>query len=249
MSLLLHCGAHAATRDALYELPEPESLGRRHQPTAHWKFLDIVEEELDRRALDISEEAFGLTKDGNRFFGLMTLTSKNDEYATLLGLRSSHDESMARGIALGSRVFVCDNLSMTGEHLVKTKNTTHVMKRLPGLISAAIAKLPGEIERQDKLFERFKHTVFDENVADAVLVESVRRDILPPSKLGKVIDVWDRENGAGADIEVLYGDDPTGWKLYNSFTEVLKPANNRGNVPALMDRTIALTGLLEDVVH
>jgi hypothetical protein len=247
---MLHCGAHYVNRAAVEAAPVPEALGRFHCPTPHIGFVNLVEEQLDKHNLAITEEGFGLTNDGNRFFGLLQLDHQTADYSTMLALRSSHDESFARGVAIGNRVFICDNLSMTGSHVIKTKNTKRVMERLPGLVSEAVAHLPAEIERQDKLIEQLKQLDLSGILAENLIVEMVRRSIVPPSRIGKVINIWDNERGAGDDEDYepryLVNGEATAWCLFNAATQVLKPSGQRGNVPAAIDRTLDLTHLFEE---
>nr|MBS0019438.1 hypothetical protein [Gammaproteobacteria bacterium] len=49
----------------------------------------------------------------------------------MVGLRGSYDQTLPRGLAVGSRVFVCDNLAFSGEVTIKTKQTTFIGQRLP----------------------------------------------------------------------------------------------------------------------
>ena len=251
MSLLMHCGAHAVERNALQNMPLPRAMGRFHHPTPHYTFLDMVEEQLDKRALDVTEEAFGVTNDGMRFFGLLQLRSDSGNYGTMLALRSSHDESFARGIALGNRVFVCDNLCFSGDHVIKTKNTKNVMKRLPGLIDKAVSTLPGEIAAQDAFLERMRTTELPAHTVDNVVVEMIRRRIVPPSRIGKVVAVWDSECDPTGEYEPRYLVDnaPMAWTLYNAATETMRPADRNGNVPTMVAASIGLTGLFAEVLQ
>jgi hypothetical protein len=245
-TLVLHCGGHAVTRQELADAPMPEALGPKHHPIPHLDFVDMITDELTGHDLAIREEAFGLTKDGNRFFGLMELEHAKADYSTLLGLRGAHDQSMARIIGLGTRVWICDNTGWSSTHTIRTKQTTHIMNRLPGLIHEAIGHLPAEIERQDRLIETMQGTHISEDDANGMLIEAVRREVLPPSRMGSVIHLWDRENERVEDEEKLYGDGPTVWTLYNVVTETMRPKDNKGNVPINMNRTFGLTKMLEE---
>lgn len=71
----------------------------------------------------------------------------------------------------------------------------------------------------------------------------VRRDILNPSQLGKAIAEWDTPSHAehaeqGFSI----------WRLQQAVTEAIKPSNpDRNAIPATWNRTIKLTGFLDEV--
>jgi hypothetical protein len=256
-SLVLHCGANNIERNALIDLPVPEPMGRFHNPTPHHLFLEMVEEQLDKSGLTVTEEAFGATPDGNRFFGLLQLDHTKADYTTLLGLRSSHDETMAKGIALGSRVFICDNTAMSSNQVLKTRNTKNVLKRLPAMIATAVGNLPEEIERQDRFFEQLRAIDVSGQLAESIMVEMVRREIVNPSNIGRVIRVWDAEQaGVTDDYEPRYlvDGEAKAWTLFNAATEIWSPKQYENplerpsRTPAMMERTLGLTELFEDAV-
>lgn len=60
----------------------------------------------------------------------------------MVGLRNSHDKRFLVGISFGSRVFVCDNLAFTGDHVVKRKHTANLKRDLPGLVHRAARGSP-----------------------------------------------------------------------------------------------------------
>jgi hypothetical protein len=239
-------------------------MGRFHQPTPHHLFLNLIEAQLERQNLVVTESAFGATPDGNRFFGLLALEHGTDDYGTLLGLRSSHDESMTKGIVLGTHVFVCDNTAMTGGTVFKTKNTKNVMKRLPNLVAKAVSNLPSEIERQDRFFKQLREIDVSGQLAEHMFTEMIRRQIVPPSRIGKVIRTWDAECAGHAEDDdgtVLYEpkylveDRPVGWTLFNVTTELWRPRGldedgelRPTRIPAMMDQTIELSRLFEEEV-
>lgn len=43
------------------------------------------------------------------------------DYTDMLGLKNSHDKSLPIGIAFGSRVFDCDNLAFSADHVIRRK--------------------------------------------------------------------------------------------------------------------------------
>ena len=265
--LVLHCGSNLIARDELYDLPEPQPMGPRHCPTAHHKLLDLVQTSLAKHDLTVCDEAYGITPDHNRFFGLLELEHRKADWGTLLALRSSHDQSMTKAISIGSRTFVCDNLSFTGQKVFKTKNTTAVMSRLPLLVAEAVGSLPEEIAKQERFFEQLHRIDLSGALAESLLVEMVRRHIVNPTSIKRVIDTWDNEckgyqerviNDEG-DTEVVYepkylvDDTPRMWTLYNAATELWRPTDEQpdkpSKVPVLMGRTLELSRLFEEAIE
>jgi hypothetical protein len=168
----------------------------------------------------------------------------------LVGLRGSHDQSIARGLVAGQEVIVCSNLCFSGEINLSTRQTTHIERRLPGMILNAVQNLRGVFEVQDRRNQTYKDTALKPRWADAAITEMVRRRIINPSHVGKVIKEWDEPS---FEEHNLYGDSV--WKLFNGVTQTLKAPLGENGVPVRMtapvtaDRTIGLTKFLDEVVE
>jgi hypothetical protein len=249
--LILHCGAAAISRNDLAALPMPESLGPRHAPRPFIDDVLLVEDELKAYGLGIVDEAYGVTHDANRFFGVVEVEPVLEgellpfkDYRLMVGLRGSHDQSLGRGISCGSHVLCCDNLAFSGEVVIKTRQTTHIDNRMPELMRTAVARIPALAEHQAARFERYKNTKLTQRQGDAAIVELVRRDIINPSIVKKVVQEWD-EPSHPEHAEFGY----SVWRLHNAVTEGLKPTSKeRFAIPALWQRTIPMTGFLDEVI-
>ncbi len=248
--LMLHCGAHSIARNDLAAMPLPKALGPRHVIRPYIDDVEIVERELGTYGLAINDEAFGITHDGNRFFGVMECApiegeyiSKSD-YGLTVGIRGSYDQSISRGLAVGSRVFVCDNLAFSGEISVLTRQTTHVAERIPGLLRDAVARIPAMAEHQRKRFEAYRNTELRPRQGDAMVIELLRKGVLNTSQIGRVIAEWD-EPSHPEHAEQGH----TVWRMHNAVTEGIKPSNaDRLAVPAIWERTTKMTSFFDEVV-
>ena len=69
----------------------------------------------------------------------------NEDYCWVLGLRNSHDKTFPTGIVAGASVFVCDNLSFSGEVKFARKHTRFIMRDLPMLTGRAVGLLMASI--------------------------------------------------------------------------------------------------------
>ncbi len=245
--LMLHCGASAISRGELAAMPLPAPMGPRHVIRPYIEDVELVSDALNEYGLGVVDEAFGATHDGARFFGVLECKPLEGEllspkeYSLLVGIRGSYDQSMSRGIAAGSRVFVCDNLSFSGEVSIQTRQTTNIGDRLPGLLVDAVAKVPAMARHQHQRFEAYKGTRLTQRQGDAAIIELVRRGVINPSIVGKVIQEWDEPSH-----EEHASDGFTAWRLYNAVTESLKPSNkDRFAVPTLWQRTIPLSDFMD----
>lgn len=119
--------------DQLRALPEPQALGIRHKPIPHAVLIDQIKEEMQRRDLVPVREQYALSAKGQALFGVIDLEGESilgrtpGERGMSVGLRSSTDSSLSIQLVAGSRVFVCDNLSMSGDMIaVHRKSTTRL---------------------------------------------------------------------------------------------------------------------------
>ena len=54
-------------------------------------------------------ESHGLTHDGNRCFSLLQVANghSDQDFALVVGIRNSHDQTFPAGLVVGASVFVC----------------------------------------------------------------------------------------------------------------------------------------------
>jgi len=250
MSLMLHAGANAITRDGLANLPIPAPLGPRHVVRPFIEDVEVVTNLMRANGLRIKDEAFGITGTaGNpkRFFGVIETALDGehltgDEYALMVGLRGSYDQSLPRGLAVGSRVFVCDNLAFSGEVELSTKQTTYLGRRIPEMLARAVGRIPVMAQHQAKRFEAYRNTALKPRWGDAALVELLRREVLNSQTLARAVKEWDEPSHPEHAAEGR-----TAWTLHNAVTEAIKPTEGRANVLPVWDKTTGLTKFLDDV--
>jgi hypothetical protein len=237
--LILHAGAHAATIADLADVETPEPT-ETHVPIAHTFLVRLVADALTAHGLTIADEAYGLWgKRGERMFGVLTLrsTAHDSDFALTLGLRNAHDQRFAASGALGARVFVCDNLSFSGEVEFAGKHTARIVESLPGRVARAISLLIKQRGWQEQRFTAYKSAPLLRN-ADVhdLAVRLVDRGALPPSRVMDLVKEWRApSHRAFTDRSV--------WSLFNCATEVLKGAPS-----LLVSRTMQLHSVCDEVV-
>jgi hypothetical protein len=159
-------------------------------------------------------------------------------------MRGSYDQSISRMLGVGSRVFCCDNLSLSAEIKVATKQTLNISKRMPQLLANAVERIPEVAQLQADRFARYKDQALSKRQGDALLVELVRRGALNPSQLGVAIREWDEPSYA-EHAELGW----SVWRLHNAVTQAIKPSNpERAAIPSMWDRTTLMTTALDEVL-
>ncbi len=74
MTLMLHCGAEELPYGHLRELETPPATPT-HVPIPHFRLVDMLRHTLSFYDHEIIEEHHGVTEDGARYFGLLSLRS------------------------------------------------------------------------------------------------------------------------------------------------------------------------------
>jgi len=237
-NLILHCGAQAVDLNDVRSVHTPRSTDS-WCPIPHHQLIQTVQKTLAATNLRIGTQAHSLSHEGQRYFGLMEVHDQksNVDYCWVLGLRNSHDKTFPAGIVAGATVFVCVNLSFSGEVKFARKHTRFIVRDLPQLVSRSIGLLVAKWHHQDKRIAAYKEAeITDINAHDLVIratdVGVCSNRLIPP-----VLSEWREprhDTFAGRNV----------WSLFNAFTESLKD----GNLAELPKRTEALHGLLDTYV-
>lgn len=237
LDLCLHCGAHHVDRDDIWSSPTPTRT-RSWVPVPHLHLLSLVEGTLEGCGLRICNEAHALWGGGQRYFGLMELEDDGGraDYSLVLGVRNSHDKSFPAGIALGSGVFVCDNLAFSSEVVLTRRHTRFIERDLPQIVHRAVAQLTAMRGTQDQRIETYRSRDLSDRNAHDLLIRSLDAQVLPVTQLPNVLSEWRNPSHP----EFAKGG-KTAWRLFNAFTEALKGRN----LAALPRRTQSLHGLLD----
>jgi hypothetical protein len=236
-NLFLHAGSYAATLDEVSAIPTPDPT-ETHYPIPHRRLIDLVRENIGELGLQIKREEYGLWRDGNRMFGVLELGNGDGkrDYSLVAGVRNSHDKSFPGAFAVGSRVFVCDNLAFSGEIVIARKHTRFIDRDLPQLVLRAVGKLPGMRDKQDRRIEFYKETELDNSEAHDLMIRSMRNRIVAAARLPDVARYWHTPSHDEFKPRNV-------WSLFNCFTEAMK----QSSAVALPRRTLALHGLMDQV--
>lgn len=224
MGLMLHAGAEPIEYAELRNLPVPAAT-QTHVPLPHFRLVDLVKSVLGMFGHIVEEEHYGATPDGSRFFGAISLRSTYGNYTDVCGLRNSHDKRFPVGIAFGSRVFVCDNLAFTADHVIRTKHTAKLKDRLPGLVNGLIEPLAEQREAQHRKLLTYQNTAVSDARADQAIMQLYRQHIIGVQAIADMVREWETPTHDHGD--------KTAFRLMNATTFVLtgkvveKPALTR----------------------
>jgi hypothetical protein len=237
-NLILHCGAEAVEMDQVKKVKTPRATSTWN-PIPHHQLIQTVQRTLSATKLTIGTSAHSLSHDGARYFGLMEIHGQKTsaDYCWVLGLRNSHDKTFPAGIVAGASVFVCDNLSFSGEVKFARKHTRFINRDLPQLTERAIGLLLAKWHDQDKRIAAYKESEIDDADAHDLIIRACDVGVMSNRLIPAILHEWREPRH-----EEFHERDV--WSLFNSFTEALKD----GNLAELPKRTEALHGLLDVAV-
>ncbi len=205
-------------RDALALVPTPSPTAT-WRPVPHIAVVDAVENAIANRGLAIKSERFGLARDSQKMFGVITLANRsNPEWTRCVGIRNSHDQSFAAGVCCGVSVLVCSNLCFGGEFVIKRRHT-------PGIDLASMVEETMEamadsyISFEEKLLALHDAPVTDDQ-ARVFIVKAAEYGAIPSCDILAVFDEY---------LEPRHVEfrERSRWSLLNAFTEIAhkyKPA-------------------------
>lgn len=257
-SMILHCGGREVDFETLQAVPLPEAT-KSYVPIA---FDDLVTNVVDAGSkllydYELTGQQFALApgrmKDAEtgktvalpdaKMFGLLNYRKMGEpkgEMGMSIALRSSHDRSMKIGIALGARVFVCDNMAHSGSIAkVELLHTGDVLKKLRREILVAVDDSADDFIEVRNDAEEFKRVSCTSDEAYKTLGLAFGRGILKPTQLGIAKKAWENE-----EYRRGFGETDSVWSLYNVATEALKTTP----MQKTLERHIEWHRLVKDVV-
>ena len=228
MTLMLHTGGEALDYAALRALPTPAATDT-HVPIPHHSVVEMVKYSLGFFGHELLEEHHATTPDGMNYFGVLSLRSPYGDYTDMVGLRNSHKKQFPIGIAIGSRVFVCDNLAFNADHVIKRKHTANAKRDLPGLVAEVIEPLHDARKAQALTFDRYKAQSLPDELADQSIMQMYRQGIINVTRIAEVLKAYEEPPHDWGD--------KTPWRLFNAATFTLtgKVAENPATTRQLHD--------------
>ena len=111
--LIAHSGAEYVDRYGLQSIETPPAT-ETWTPIPHYDLVLALEGQLRARRITIVKEQFAVQK--AKLFGVIdTNYQVTEEGGAAIGIRTSNDKSLALQLAIGYRVFICDNMAFHGD--------------------------------------------------------------------------------------------------------------------------------------
>ncbi len=243
---MLHCGAEIVPAETVRKLKAPDPKGRWH-PVRHIDVSDCATEHLAIGGYEVKQQVHSLTHDGARWFSLLEVETSHDdgggELSRIIGLRNTHDKSFRAQVVTGTGVFVCDNLSFSGEINVGRKHTTHILRDMPILMGKVVGALAGVLKDSERRIEAYKERELSREEVHDIVCLAMEQGHIPTSKIKPILSEYKHpRNECFAPNDDGRG---TAWTFFNAFTEIGKAFPMHGGKGGLQKRTMGMNGLLD----
>ena len=201
--------------DELESIEMPEAT-RSYVPVSHYDLAmnigSIGERVIDK---ELHSKHFGVARKGQHMFATYTYKNDEDEVGMSIGFRNSYDKSMSIGVCVGAKVFVCENLMMTGEVTFMRKHTGNILDELNSLIFKVLYKSDDKFTQLAKDKESMKEIPINNQRAWETMGVLFGKGIINTPQISIMRKEW--KNPSHQEF-----DDNSLWSLYNAGTESLK---------------------------
>jgi len=211
-----HLNSQLVTREQLLTIAPPPSTAT-WRPIAHADLITAIDRQLQVRGITIQAETFAIQREGARLFAVLDLSiERTGEFCASLGIRTANDRSLALELAVGVKVFVCDNLAFSGDLIaLRRKHTARF--DLNADISRAVDRYQAHLGVLQEQIVTSQRTPLADLEAKALIVDAFRQEILPIRYFKPVTDIYYHPAPDMTDVRPR-----TRWGLHNAFTRCVR---------------------------
>jgi uncharacterized protein DUF932 len=210
--LIAHSGAEYIDREGLRTLETPQPTDS-WTPIPHYELVTALEGQLKARGISIVKEQFAVQK--AKLFGVIdTDYQVTEEGGAAIGIRTANDKSLALQLAIGYRVFVCDNMSFAGDLIaLKRKHTANL--DLHKEFAEGIGRYVRDYRRLQDDIQVWKDTPVTPERAKTLIYDIFLQKIVPVRLFHPVINAYQATMHQGQHL----------WTLKNAFTRHIQHLN------------------------
>ena len=213
-NLCMSGGGEIVGRATVAQVQTPQGTDS-WKPVPHIEVIEAVSEVVKAHNWTITEEQFGLAREGQKLFGVMKINrTSSSDWVRCIGLRNSHDKSFSVGLSAGISVMVCSNMAFGGSTVIKRRHTSRI--ELAQLVDVAVNELENEFLMMEEVCEKMKVLYLKDD-------DEARSRIVRAAEIGAI---------NSCDIVPVFREfkqprheefsEPTRWSLLNAFTETIK---------------------------
>lgn len=208
------------THSDLKLMTDPPQLGSVHQPIPHHLLVAALRVEAQERGYDVRREQLALGMRGSAIFGVMDLVPPGvvavEERGLSIGFRNSTNSTLAVKVVAGTRVFVCDNLALSGDLIALQRRNTRGLD-VEAAVKEGFDKFLRHASALDRHVMRMQATLISDVEAKAKVFDAFAQRVIPVHLFDDVNVNYFKPTNEMTDCQPR-----TWWGLHNAFTRTLK---------------------------
>jgi hypothetical protein len=107
---------YEATKAMLINTELPEQT-RTYKPVSHEQLIDLTLESIYQAGFELQTELYSSARNGNVANGRFAIKNVADNEMQLqIGWQNSYDKSLSLKFAIGTKIFICNNGSVSGDY-------------------------------------------------------------------------------------------------------------------------------------
>ena len=229
----------------LAALPKPIGRTPTHYPIPHYDVAQTLRHGIMERLAgwdidpaDVESDYVISGERAERMFALFTFKSPDGDVQSCIAGKNAHDMRFPMTCGGGKNHEVCTNLDLFPAVVGKRKHTKNILTQYKGIIEMALDKVSGTWRAQEERYQKWQESPLNQTQVDHLLMESMRNNVLPTSKLSAAYDQFRtpeyKEYGSGS-----------AWTAHSAVTHVL-----RGSNPHTMEaKTTALGRVIDNILE
>lgn len=200
---------------------EPPHATRYWKPVSHVELVDTLKSVITESGFAITREDYAVNPMGTKLFGTFDLETELVPGASdAIGFRHGNDKHIAIQTVAGGRVFVCDNMMLSGDVTILKKKHTWGYN-LKSLIQTGVDAWQKKRVNMINSIDRMINTPLNDTTAQALLAKALYDGVTTFQTFKIAYDLYFTRS---VNQPELYADcaPRSAWGLHNAFTRALK---------------------------
>ena len=208
---------YSMTKDLLVTAEIPQQT-RTYKPISHQQLIDLTLESIYQSGFEIETELYSGAREGQVGNGRYTIRNVADSEMQLqIAWQNSYDKSLSLKFAIGTRILVCSNGSVSGDFgAFRKKHMGTVQEFAPSAITEYIKRSGDVFQQMQRDREGMKQIEVSKRVAGELIGRMfIEEEIIQSTQLNIIKREIDNPS-------FDYGASGSMWELYNHTTLAMK---------------------------
>ena len=208
---------YKTAKETLLSAVLPEET-RSYKPVSHKQLIDLTLESIHQAGFSLDEAHYTSARDGNVANGRFSIKNIADEEMQLqIGWQNSYDKSLSLKFAIGTKIFICSNGSVSGDFgAFKKKHVGEIQSFAPQAITEYIKQSGEAFTRMQAERETMKEIEISDQVrAELIGRMFVEKQFIKSTQLNIIMSELKNPTHD-------YNSKNSLWELYNFTTFALK---------------------------